>query len=90
MFYYKQMNEEGKLVSVSSSTNCISVNTEGLVSITKEEFDEISAQMYMKLADEERISEEKADAERERIENLEKENAALLFQVLTGEEYSDV
>ena len=90
MFYYKQLNDDGKLISLSSSTNNVSDRVAGLVSITKEEFDEISEQMYMKIAEEERIAAEITDAQRERVENLEKENAALLFQMLTGEEYSDV
>lgn len=90
MFYYKKLNEDGKLISLSSSTNNVSDRVAGLVSITKEEFDEISEQMYMKIAEEERIAAEITDAQRERVENLEKENAALLFQILTGEEYSDV
>ena len=67
--------------------------------IKEDNFEEISQEEYVSAwnkmyaeAEEQsrRESEAMAEAEKTYTEQLEAENAALLFQVLTGEEYSDV
>lgn len=90
MFFYKKMNSDGTLDSLQSCSQDLSVCGTDLIPISEAEFDEITAELKMKADEEERLADEAILAEQERIENLEKENAALLFQLLTGEEYEDV
>lgn len=90
MFFYKKMNSDGTLDSLQSCSQDVSACDKDLISISKAEFDELSAELKRKSDEEDRLAEEAMLAEQKRIENLEKENAALLFQILTGEEYTDV
>lgn len=59
------------------------------VEITKEEYEnavaEIEAMIELEVAESERLLRERE----ERMEELEHENAALLFQLLTGEEFTE-
>ena len=90
MFFYKKMNSDGTLNSLQSCSQDLSFCGSDLIPISETEFDEITAVLKMKADEEERLAEEAILAEQERIANLEKENASLLFQLLTGEEYTDV
>ena len=57
------------------------------IPITEEEYNEAMARLEAEAKTEvERIAAEEIAY----VENLEKENASLLFQLLTGEEYTDV
>lgn len=90
MYYYKTIKSDGALASLQSCSENISAIDNMLIPISQEEFDTLSAAASMRVAEEERLLEEAITAEQERIENLEKENAALLYQILTGEEFADV
>ena len=90
MYYFKTLNDDGTLNALHSSSNDGAVRDSSLIPISQEEFEEILAEMDKKAEEEARIAEEEILAEQKRIENLEKENASLLFQLLTGEEYTDV
>ena len=90
MFFYKKLKLDGTLDSLQSNSRDVSAFDTDLIPISQAEFEEISAELKMRADEEERLANEAILAERERIENLEKENAALLFQLLTGEEYTDV
>ncbi len=84
MFYYKQMFND--IVSSYQEYN-EKVNREGFIEISKDEYDTAIAEL-IKQAETENEANEKT--KEKRIAELEKENAALLYQVLTGEEYIDV
>ncbi len=84
MKYYKQIENETITAYISSEDDC---ENEILVEITQEEYSSAIEQMIAKNLSEEKASEQSKD---DLIAELEKENAALLYQVLTGEVYSDV
>ena len=85
MKFYKQLKND-KIISCISYS--VEVKADDLEEISKEEFDSALEEQRMK-AEEENVpaSEQSKD---ERIAELEAENAALLYQVLTGEELTDV
>ena len=85
MKFYKQLKND-KIISYISYS--VEVKADDLEEISKEEFDSALEEQRMK-AEEENVtaSEQSKD---ERIAELEAENAALLYQVLTGEELTDV
>ena len=84
MKYYKQIENEIITAYISSVDEC---ENEILVEITQEEYSSAIEEMRAKNLSDEEASEQSKD---ELIAELEKENAALLYQVLTGEVYSDV
>lgn len=84
MKYYKQIENEIITAYISSEDEC---ENEILVEITQEEYSSAIEAMRAKNLSDEEASEQSKD---ELIAELEKENAALLYQVLTGEVYSDV
>ncbi len=90
MYYYKKLKSDGTLDSLQSCSQDVSAYDTELIPITQSEFDELSTELKMKADEEDRLANESILAEQERIAELEKENAALLFQILTGEEYADV
>ena len=53
MYFYKTLNEDGTLKSIQSGLNDVSGCDSSLIPISQEEFDEISAEMDKKLAEEE-------------------------------------
>lgn len=84
MKYYKQI-KDGEVQAYHALTG--SVGWESFVEITEDEY-------HAKISELQKIAEaEQSAAEQskdERIAELEAENAALLYQVLTGEELTDV
>lgn len=91
MHYYYYYDTNNNICFIETSVD-LKENGEAeyLIEITHEAFEELSAEMDKKAEEEARIAEEEILAEQKRIENLERENASLLFQLLTGEEYTDV
>lgn len=88
MFFYKETIEDGSVRYCETSMERTDHNFE---EISQEEYVSAWNEMYAEAKEQSRReSEAMAEAEKTYIEQLEAENAALLFQVLTGEEYSDV
>ncbi len=91
MYYYK-IEKNGVIDSFESRTTVSS--DDSMTEITKDEYDELLDEFNKKLQElSEQISAEESQIEQskdERIATLEAENAALLYQVLTGEELTDV
>lgn len=81
-YYYKAM-ESGTLINLQITE--FPCESDSLQEITKEEYLEILDRAE---AGDEYVQEEKTKDDR--IAELEQENAALLFQVLTGEDYESV
>ena len=89
MYYYKEI-KDGTILSLQTCNKQL-VTSDTFISITKEEYEEISAQLKAKGEQELRKEIEKEKTEEMRyIEQLEAENASLLYQILTGEELDDV
>ena len=89
MFFYKEI-KNGELMAVHSC-NIPLETAEGLDCITEEEYENLSEILREKGRKELQAEIEKSKSEESRyIEQLEKENASLLYQILTGEELSDV
>ena len=82
MYYYRQNLENGGTAYQASEFPCESTV---LIEISEEEYIKCTEELFSSSDDE--YSEENKD---KRIEELEKENAALLYQLLTGDEYTDV
>lgn len=79
MKYYKIIDNDGNVVSLEERS---SISTdEKMIEIEKEEYLRLFAEMENEWKN--------ADAEPSYIEQLENENAALLYQVLTGEEFNN-
>lgn len=91
MYYYK-IEKNGVIDSFESRTTVSS--DDSMTEITKDEYDELLDEFNKKLQElSEQIAAEGSQIEQskdERIAALEAENAALLYQVLTGEELTDV
>ena len=83
--YFFKTKED--VVRYGISPNLIKEDDPQCIPISEEEYNEAIAELEAK-AQEEFEAEQKA--EQSYIEQLESENAALLFQILTGEELSDV
>ena len=90
MYYFVKFTPDGKIDSTSISSCKTETETEFEYYVSEEKYWELTSEMAKELEEEERLAEEAILAEQKRIENLEKENASLLFQLLTGEEYTDV
>lgn len=86
MTYYYKVVENGELVNLQK-TDFPCIVGDILQEITEEEYVEISNRIAAE-AEAEYVQEEKTKDDR--IAELEQENAALLFQVLTGEDYESV
>ncbi|MBR3868067.1 MAG: hypothetical protein IKM66_02010 [Clostridia bacterium] len=84
MRYYKKTDENGNVVLIATTTELTDAS---LTEISEEEYSELDYCEEIADIPNDDISEQSKD---ERIAELEKENAALLFQILTGEEYADV
>ena len=85
MKYYKRDNGaiyEARESELKTSENC--------VELTEEEFNTAIKEINARIQREAEEAESAEQTKDERIAELEAENAALLYQVLTGEEYSDV
>ena len=91
MYYYK-IEKNGVIDSFESRTTVSS--DDSMTEITKDEYDELLDEFNKKLQElSEQIAAEESQIEQskdERIAALEAENAALLYQVLTGAELTDV
>lgn len=91
MYYYK-IEKNGVIDSFESRTTVSS--DDSMTEITKDEYDELLDEFNKKLQElSEQIAAEESQIEQskdERITELEAENAALLYRVLTGEELTDV
>lgn len=79
MKYYKILDEDGNVLSLEERS---SISTD-------EKMIEIEQEEYLILLSEKEKEWENADTEPSYIEQLENENAALLYQVLTGEEFTN-
>lgn len=75
------------IIRYGKSPNRIYENDPQCIPITEEEYNAAIAEIEAKVQAE---FESEQQAEQTYIEKLETENAALLFQILTGEEYTDV
>ncbi len=80
MKYYKQIENNIITGYISSEEEC---KSKFLFEITEDEYEAAISELIVQ----EEVIEQSKD---ERIAELEKENAALLYQVLTGEELTDV
>ena len=87
MYYFKKLNINGELDSLQSSLLAISNCDSDLIPIAEDEFNEINAELVAKAAEAEAAAEQEYQ---DYVAQLEEENAALLFQLLTGEEMTDV
>lgn len=84
IYYYKTRED---IVRYGTSSNEIFEDDPQCIPISEEEYNYAIAELE-EIA---KIEAERIELEElSRIEALEKENAALLFQILTGEEYTDV
>lgn len=84
MYCYKQLDEYGEILSVQGSTTSPdNISDPNLVLITEEEYNQILTQFAAQI--EEEPTEPTYDELKAENERLEKENAELLFQSLTGE-----
>lgn len=81
---YKEI-KNGKIVSYQKYRYAVDLTD--LVEITEEEYFSVLAELQAKAEAETESAEQSKD---DRIAELEAENAALLYQVLTGEEFTDV
>ena len=89
MYFYKEV-KNGDLMSLQTGCNLVE-SSDTFVLITEEEYENLSAFLREKGKRELQEEIEKSKSEEIRyIEQLEKENAALLYQILTGEALDDV
>ena len=84
MRFYR-IEKNGEIVGYSKTN--ISSTDEGFVEITEVEYNSAIEELRAQNEAEAETAEQSKD---ERIAELEAENAALLYQVLTGEELADV
>lgn len=82
MHYYKQNWPGGTYQTFDDPVSCAE-----LTEITEAEYNAGVAALLAQAEEEDAAAEQTKD---EKIAQLEQENAALLFQILTGEEYADV
>lgn len=89
MFFYKKI-KDGEFEALQTCCNRLE-ESDTFVNITEAEYTELSALLKEKGARELAEEIEKSKTEEQRYtEMLEKENAELLFRLLTGEELADV
>ena len=81
MNYFCRFDENGDPMVLSFHQDRIEIETENARYISEEELPRIQQRMDEMIAEQTELS---------YVEMLEAENAALLFQLLTGEVYSDV
>ena len=86
-YYYKEI-KNGEIWSYQVWEYPVTIPN--LIEISEAEYNSAMEQFQAQAEEKYRLAEEAFLAEQKRIENLEKENASLLFQLLTGEEYTDV
>ena len=84
MFYYKVV-VEGQIVNYQETDEPL--NDDLLVEMTETEYNKEVSALLALAAEQNAAAEQSKD---EQIAALEQENAALLFQILTGEEYANV
>lgn len=84
MFYYKVV-VEGQIVNYQETDEPL--NDDLLVEMTETEYNKEVSALLALVAEQDAAAEQSKD---EQIAALEQENAALLFQILTGEEYANV
>ena len=84
MYFYR--NEKDGVIVAWQSSN-VPMHDDCLIEISEEEYKTAIEELQRRLESEETEAEQTKD---ERIAELEAENAALLYQVLTGEELTDV
>ncbi|MBQ7962439.1 MAG: hypothetical protein IJ289_07540 [Clostridia bacterium] len=84
MKYYKFTDQNGHITYQSHIAEVI---RDEMTEITEEEYFSVLAELQAKANAETESAEQSKD---DRIAELEAENAALLYQVLTGEELTDV
>lgn len=82
MHYYKQNWQGGTYQTFDNPVSCAE-----LTEITEAEYNAGVAALLALAEEEDAAAEQTKD---EQIAQLEQENAALLFQILTGEEYANV
>ena len=82
MHYYKQNWDDGTYQTFDDHVNC-----DDLLEISETEYNAGVAALLAQAEEEDAAAEQTKDAQ---IAQLEQENAALLYQLLTGEEYTDV
>ena len=86
MYYYKRTDANGEVLECGEALFL----SKTVIEITVQEYQEILAEMKV-LQEQMDAAEDAAEqAKDEQIAALEQENAALLYQLLTGEEYTDV
>ena len=90
--YYKKWLETESRYQYEERNN--SADDNAMIEISQDEYETETAKQWedyiASLPGEETITELNYDELLAEKENLERENAALLFQILTGEEYADV
>ena len=90
--YYKKWLETENRYQYEERNN--SADDNAMIEISQDEYETETAKQWeayiASLPAEETITELNYDELLAEKENLERENAALLFQILTGEEYADV
>lgn len=79
MKYYKILDDDGNVVSLEERNS--TSTDKAMIEIEQEEYSKLYSEMENEWKN--------ADAEPSYIEQLENENAALLYQVLTGEEFNN-
>lgn len=82
MYYYKQTWDGGTYQTFDSPVNC-----DELIEITEAEYNAGVAALLALAEKEDAVAEQSKD---EKIAVLEQENAELLFQILTGEDYESI
>lgn len=87
MYFYKETLDDNSVRYCETTMHRTESNFE---EIAPEEYTRILNEMFAQ-AEEQSNAEQQAQAEAEQsyIEQLEAENAALFYQILTGEEYDD-
>lgn len=84
MKYYKFTDQNG---NITYQSHIVEVIRDEMTEITEEEYFSVLAEFQAKAEAETESAEQSKE---DRIAELEAENAALLYQVLTGEEFTDV
>ena len=82
MYYYKQNWDDGTYQTFAEPVSC-----NELIEITEAEYNAGVADLLAQAEEEDAATEHSKD---EQIAALEQENAALLFQLLTGENYESI
>ena len=89
MYYFAKFTPDRKIDSTAISSCKTETETEFEYYVSKEKYWELTSEMANMILDDEPVQPTYEGLEA-RVCELEKENASLLFQLLTGEEYTDV